>query len=186
MRVIEDQTAELSNVNRYALLRASEAGLDKIEQLEHAATGELQITGVRHLFTKETRERIVPLAERVVVGVDDVPARWRVQEECPAWLAIGATGNHLAQLTTHLPGTPCAACLHSEPLPPQTIPTISFVSFWAGLLQACALVSGSVAPRNIVVYPFALGGGPAAVTAFEPAPHRGCRIRCSASESARS
>lgn len=185
VRVIEDQTAELSNVNRYALLRASEAGLHKIEQLEHAATGELQFTGVRHLFTKETRERILPLAERVVVGVDDVPARWWVQEEHPAWLAIGATGNHLAQLTTHLPGAPCAGCLHSEPLPPQTIPTISFVSFWAGLLQACALVSGSVAPRNIVVYPFALGG-PTAATAFEPAPNPGCRVRCSASEGARS
>lgn len=183
VRVIEDQAAELSNVNRYALLRASEDGLHKIEQLERVAAGGLEITGVRQLFTKETRERILPLAERVVVGVDDVRARWWVQDEHPAWLAIGATGNHLAQLTTHPPGKPCAACLHSEPLPPQTIPTISFVSFCAGLLQACALVSESAESRSIVVHPFALGG-PSGATAFEPAANPACPIRCPASQRA--
>ncbi len=182
MRVIEEQHAELSNVNRYALLRASEEGKVKVEQLESVATGNVEIEGVASLFTKETRDALLPLAERVVVGVDDIEARWWVQEEDPDWLAVGATGNHLAQLTTHVPGAPCAACLHTRPLPQQTIPTISFVSFWAGLLQACALVSGSSVPRNIIVYPFALGG-PSAVTAFPPVPNRMCPIGCVASRS---
>jgi len=180
VRVIEDQDVDLSNVNRYALLRASDDGLHKIRQLERAATPELRISGVRTLFTKETRANILPLAERVVVGVDDVRARWWVQEENPAWLAVGATGNHLAQLTTHIPGSACAACLHSQPLAPQTIPTISFVSFWAGLLQACALICGSLTPRNIHVHPFALGG-PAGVASFDPVALDTCPIGCPAS-----
>ncbi len=134
LRVVEEQPCELSNVNRYAVLRASDEGELKIDQLETTATSEIQIDGVPGLFTMDTRDALLPLADRVVVGVDDVEARWWVQAERPTWLAVGATGNHLAQLTTHVPQGPCAACAHPVTLPPQTIPAISFVSFWAGLL----------------------------------------------------
>jgi hypothetical protein len=180
-RVIEQQRADLSNVNRYALLRASDDGRLKTEQLESAATPNMGIVGVPALFTKQTKGSLLPLAERVLVGVDDVEARWWIQEEDPGWLAVGATGNHLAQLTTHVPGGPCAACAHPIPLPPQIIPTISFVSFWAGLLQACALISERpCASTNTVVYPFALGGG-AASARFSLVPNPACPIRCLAS-----
>lgn len=180
MRVIEEQHLELSNINRYAVMRASDEGTRKTQQLESAATSEVEIQGATRLFTKRTRGALAPLARRVVVGVDDVEARWWVQEENPGWLAVGATGNHLAQLTTHLPDTPCAGCVHAEPLPPETIPTISFVSFWAGLLQACALVSGSRLPHNFVVYPFALGGL-TGIASFNPVSNPACPIGCSAS-----
>ena len=181
LRVIEKQHAELSNVNRYPLLRASDDGRSKVEHLESLATTDLQIQGVPSLYTKETRGGLLPLAKQVLVGVDDVEARWWVQEENPEWLAVAATGNHLAQLTTHIPGSPCAACIHHTPLPPQTIPTISFVSFWAGLLQACALVTGSSAPHNIVVFPFALGGISGS-TSFSVVTNPQCPVKCAASE----
>jgi hypothetical protein len=103
---VEEKHAELSNVNRYALLRASDDGRRKVEQLEDVATADIEINGVASLFTKDIRATLLPLAARVVVGVDDVQARWWVQEENPAWLAVGATGNHLAQLTTHVSGSP--------------------------------------------------------------------------------
>jgi hypothetical protein len=99
-----------------------------------------------------------------------------------AWLAIGATGNHLAQLTIHAPGSPCAACIHATPLPDQIIPTISFISFWAGLLQACALVSGAATATNVVVYPFALAGA-TAIGQFALNPNPRCPIACPASVS---
>jgi molybdopterin/thiamine biosynthesis adenylyltransferase len=185
LRVVEEQCAELSNVNRYALLRASDEGRPKAAQLEASSTRGIIVSGVRCLFTKETRERLLPLADRVLVGVDDVEARWWIQDENPSWLCIGATGNHLAQLTTHVPAGPCAGCAHSVPLPPQTIPTISFVSFWAGLLQACALLCPTPpVSRNIVVYPFALGG-PTAVRSNQLVSQPGCPVGCAASRVAR-
>ncbi len=155
-------------------------GIDKIEQLESAGTDGVTIKGVRSLFTKDTRDALLPLAERVVVGVDDVRARWWVQEEQPGWLAIGATGNNPALLTTHVAASPCAACAHPEALAPGVIPTISFVSFWAGLLQACALVSGSRAPTNVFIYPFALSG-PQAIASFVPRANPVCPLGCLAS-----
>ncbi len=185
MRVIEEQDAELSNVNRYALLRASDTGRRKIDQLAGSAGGGVEIDGVASLYTTHSRALLLPLAERVVVGVDDVEARWWVQEDDPAWLAVAATGNNLAQLTTHVPGGPCAGCLHTTPLPPATTPTISFVSFFAGLLQACALAAGSSTARNIHVYPFALGGA-AGITSFTPTRNPDCAIGCSRSAAGRS
>jgi molybdopterin/thiamine biosynthesis adenylyltransferase len=179
-RIIEEQLAELTNVNRYKLLRASDAGRIKVEQLEAVAAHGVEITGVRALFTKATRENLLPFADHVLVGVDDVEARWWVQEEDPLWVAVGATGNHLAQLTTHSPDSACAACIHSTPLPEQIIPTISFVSLWAGLMQACALVSGVAGGANFVVYPFALGG-PTSIGQFDVLPSQNCPIGCSAS-----
>lgn len=180
VRVIEPDVAELSNVNRYALLRASQAGLPKTALLEAAATDALRIRGVDSLFTTETRARLEPLAKRVLVGVDDVEARWWVQEAEPVWLAIGATANHLAQLTSHVLDSPCAACLHPVPLAPQEIPTISFVSFWAGLLQACAVLAPDSNPTNLSIYPFALG---AAMPSFSapPAASARCPLGCAAS-----
>ncbi|HEX3511220.1 MAG TPA: hypothetical protein VHT27_08995 [Solirubrobacteraceae bacterium] len=180
LRIIEEQKAEISNVNRYSLLRASDDGVDKIEQLKSVETDGVTVKGVRSLFTKNNRGTLLPLAERVLVGVDDVRARWWVQEEQPDWLAIGATGNNLARLTTHVAAGPCAACTHPEALAPGVIPTISFVSFWAGFLQACALVSGSRAPTNVFIYPFALSG-PQAIASFAPRTNPDCPLDCSAS-----
>jgi hypothetical protein len=91
VRVVEEQRVELSDVNRYALLRRSDVGRQKTDQLEATASDSLGVVGVPALFTKETRETILPLADLVVVGVDDVEARWWVQQEQPAW--VGRNGD---------------------------------------------------------------------------------------------
>src|SRR5207245_4926701 len=46
VRVIEEQRAELSNVNRYALLRASDDGRRKVGHLESLATDDAELEGV--------------------------------------------------------------------------------------------------------------------------------------------
>ena len=163
MRVIESEPADLSNVNRYLQLRGDEDEPAKIDVLRDSSTVSLRITGVAQRFTEETCEQLRPLRERVFVGVDDIPSRWRVQEEWPDSLIVGATNNHEAVVTSHHPGDPCVGCAHPDPLPPsgEFIPTISFVSFWAGLLQACALLAELAegpAARRYTVFPFALGG----------------------------
>jgi molybdopterin/thiamine biosynthesis adenylyltransferase len=163
MRVIESEPADLSNVNRYLQLRGDEDERAKIDVLRDSSTPSLRITGVPQRFTEETREQLRPLRELVFVGVDDIPSRWRVQEEWPESLIVGATNDREAVATSHHPGDPCVGCAHPDPLPPsgEFIPTISFVSFWAGLLQVCTLLTelaeGPTA-RRYTVFPFALGG----------------------------
>jgi hypothetical protein len=80
----------------------------------------------------------------VIVGVDSIPARWHIQEAQPQNLYVGSTNNHEAVLTTHHPSQPCAGCAHPDdenPNDQEFVPTISFVSFWTGLLQSCALLA---------------------------------------------
>ncbi|HTZ87263.1 MAG TPA: hypothetical protein VMB05_11410 [Solirubrobacteraceae bacterium] len=179
MRVIERQATDLSNVNRYSLLRRSDGEIDKVTLLAAAAGGHLAISGVRDLFTRASRGALLPLAKRVLVGVDDVEARWWVAEAQPAWLAVGATGNNLAQLTVHEVGRPCAACAHPEPVSIDPVPTISFVSFWAGLLQACALLGGVGGASNMTILPFALGDATPLI-AVPPVANPACPIGCAA------
>lgn len=166
MRVLDNDTVEMDNLNRCTQFRRSDAKqhLAKIDALANPRTSGLQIDGIPERYTETNREQILPFAEHVVVGVDSIPARWRIQEAQPTNLYIGSTTNNEAILTTHHPGQPCAACAHPDediPLDDDYIPTISFVSFWAGLLQTCAVLAEAVQPnpsRRITIYPFALGG----------------------------
>ncbi|MEX2557804.1 MAG: hypothetical protein WEB06_19510 [Actinomycetota bacterium] len=187
VRVIEREPADLTNLNRYTQLRASDDTRLKIDVLAEGTTNDVTITGVEALFTAETREAILPLAEHVMVGVDRIEARWWVQQEWPAHLYIGATDNESAVLTTHQPSQPCAGCAHPDPLPPldpdDFIPTISVVSFWGGFLQALALLTPPGLARRLTVFPFALGGEWWFHTSELPEGAR-CPVGCDASRGA--
>jgi hypothetical protein len=184
IRVIERERGDHSNLNRYNQLRASHDGELKIDVLAAASRDGLSISGVEALFVADTRDSLRPLAPVVAVGVDNVSARWWVQEEWPELLVIGATDNTSAVLTTHRPGEPCAGCAHPDPLPPLAkgdfIPTISLISFWGGFMQALALMSGERPSQRVTVYPFALGGEHWWHTADLPDGAR-CAINCEAS-----
>jgi hypothetical protein len=185
MRVIESEFADLSNVNRYLQLRADEDERAKIDVLRDSSTPSLRITGVPERFTEETLEQLRPLRERVFVGVDDIPSRWLIQDEWPESLIVGATNDQEAIVTSHHPGDPCVGCAHPDPLPPngEFIPTISFVSFWAGLLQVCALLTeleDGLTGRRYTVFPFALGGSHWYDVA-ELVPNKRCPVGCSRS-----
>jgi hypothetical protein len=80
----------------------------------------------------------IALGALVLVGVDDIPSRWLVQRARPKWLGIGATTHWSAMASFHVPGMGgCAECLHPLDDPSKVpIPTVAFVSFWAGLLTA--------------------------------------------------
>lgn len=183
-RVIEAEDAELSNVNRYMLLRTSHQGFSKAGHLQGLSSEAMKITGVEELFTEATRHHLAPLAERVLVGVDNVEARWWVQKEWPQWLCVGATEAAVAETTTHRSGGACAGCLHPDPLPPGvTIPTISFVSFWAGLLQACELLSdleGEQPSRRVMLWPFGLASSICAYVS-DIHPSERCPLKCAPS-----
>lgn len=162
IRIFDDDTAALHNLNRCLQFRASDTdpSRKKVDVLQQQSTQALQITGIPRRFTQHDTATI-NLAPHVLVGADDIKTRWHVQESWPAHLYIGATTNNEAILTTHQPGQPCAGCAHPDAnTPPGAIPTISFISYWAGLLQASALLTAASPPaaHRLAVYPFALGG----------------------------
>lgn len=148
-RVIEPETSDLSNLNRYMLLRRTYCGTRKIDDLASLDMGGIALSGVPMRYDERTINDIGPFAATVLVGVDHIPTRWLVQRARPRWLGIGATSHYSAMASHHEAGTACAQCLHPRDEPDQgPIPTAAFVSFWAGLWLA-SLVSRHAAGERL-------------------------------------
>ena len=140
-RVIEPDRSDLSNLNRYMLLRRSRLDTPKADDLADicGVTG-ISVRPVNRRFETDTVGALAALADNVLVGVDDIPSRWLVQRQRPHWLCVGATTHWSAMASFHERGTGCAECLHPyDDRGNGPIPTVAFVSFWAGLLTAAYL-----------------------------------------------
>ncbi len=141
-RIFDRDIAELSNVNRQMLFRRSDTG-PKVNIVAGVAPATSACTPVAEHFDLSGSARHLPLARQVLVGVDDIPARWDVQRAATGWLGVGASSHFEASVSSHDVGQPCAGCLHAtvDPLDGDApIPTVSFVSFWAGLALAVRLL----------------------------------------------
>ena len=170
-----------SNRNRNMLLLASLGLLSKVALFEHFSRG-LRISGVARHFEEAD---LPSLADQVVVGVDNIPTRWLLANRRSLWMGVGATTHFNAMSSVHYPYAACAACLHprDEDIPGDT-PTISVVSFLAGLFVAADLLieasrsTAHLASRQRYVTPLQTAGafnGPVA-------PHLDCPARCPASQ----
>lgn len=139
-RVIEPQDGDLTNLQRYMLMRRSRCEISKARDLETQALGGLEIEGIPLRYAATTRNTIGRLAPNVLVGVDDIPSRWAIQRDNPEWMAIAATQSFEVMTTFHKEGLACAGCAHSEHSDPDgPIPTVAFVSFFGGLMMAAML-----------------------------------------------
>ena len=137
-RIIEPDTADISNLNRYMLLRQSNLEELKAHDLAAILTGSgLIVEPISIRYEPSQLPSLLPLAASVLVGVDDIPSRWLVQRAGPEWLGVGATTHWSGMASFHEAGLGCAECLHPVDDPGDApIPTVAFVSFWAGLLTA--------------------------------------------------
>jgi hypothetical protein len=127
------------------------------------------------------------MGPRLLVGVDHVPSRWLAQHAAGAgWVCVGSSSHDFVLVSTHPPDAPCAGCAHPRDDGfTGDIPTISFVSFWAGLIQALELVAeaGGKAPgwaRSTEIWPFGLDRA-RGIRPYPQAAVPACPVRCPAS-----
>jgi hypothetical protein len=151
-RVIEDATSDYSNLNRYPLLRRSQAFNRKVDSLMGVDLGDLRLQMAPVRYDESSADQLAPLASRVLVGVDHIPTRWLVQRMQPRWLGIGATTHWGAMASFHERDLACGWCLHPRDDAADTpIPTVAFVSFWSALLLATQFIrstAGETLPRG--------------------------------------
>jgi len=135
VRVFEPETPDLTNLNRYMLLLRSPFALPKALDLAGILVRGLAIESLVAKYGPGLPSAIAALNPSVLVGVDHIPSRWAVQQAHPEWLGIGAT-THVGIASFHSDGLGCSRCLHPRDDEPGNapIPTVAFVSFWAGLL----------------------------------------------------
>ena len=184
LRIIEDDILEASNLNRYALALRRHLGRGKAGALGEWSTDSFSVEPSALRLTTETAVQLRPFAPIVLAGVDDIAARWLAQSASgSARFYVGATSHDYVLVSEHAPGGACAGCVHPrDDSAVGEIPTIGFVSLWAGLAQAAFLLgrSSSLTSRAVDVAPLGLEG-PRAVRPYIPLPHPRCPLACSAS-----
>ena len=187
IRVIEPELLDLPNLNRYALARRSMMGWQKSHALASFQTPSIRITGIGETFSEATAPGLSPLAPRLLVGVDHIPSRWAAQQAAPSrWLCVGSSSHDFVLVSAHPAGSPCAGCVHThDDENTGDIPTISFVSFWAGLIQALELIAHAAGrspdwTRATHVWPFGLNN-PRGIHQFTQHAVADCPIGCHAS-----
>jgi hypothetical protein len=141
VRVWEPEALAATNLNRYQLMRRSMIGESKTAMHRRWAPDGVTVEEHPVLVDADSLAEMGPWAPHVVVGTDNLAARWLVQRSWPSWLGVGATAGFMAIVSEHELGKPCAGCMHAwtEDVPGE-IPTISFVSYWAGLLVTSRLI----------------------------------------------
>ena len=189
-RIIEPERGDLTNLNRYALLLRSRLAEFKADDLARwaltGALGGLQLTPVIARYDAALAETLAPQALAVLVGVDDIPTRWAVQAQRPKWLGVGATTHYSAMASYHTPGLGCARCLHPVDDPgAEAIPTVAFVSHWAGLWLASMFAQARTGipleRRQQSVFMTSLRAESPASVWYAPVPSRyGCALSCAA------
>lgn len=184
IRVIEPDIVDMTNLNRYPLSRRSDIGLRKIDVLSWWSSDSLRITGLPVKFKLPLSGELSPMAPTVLVGADQIPVRWDAQRLEPSSLCIGATSHFFATVSSHVPGKACAGCSHArDERGNDPIPTISFVSLWAGLLQAIELLghAGGFRWESRFVHCYPLGlAHPKGIVSGRQGPNHRCPLHCRA------
>jgi hypothetical protein len=184
--VFDDDRIEPANLNRNMLNRRSDGGKLKVRVIVDRAPSGVMLAPMPQRFVAATS---LQSAARVIVGVDDIPSRWTVQRTNAPWIGVAGTSHFGVSCSSHVERQPCAGCLHPRDDPADgPIPTISFVSFWAGLCLAVRLV------RDVLGFPYAASQQhlwlwplrmDAPERAWSPvAAREDCPVRCAASQRA--
>jgi hypothetical protein len=113
----------------------------KLAMLEGWGHNRLPIKGFPERVEAANLKFIQPWAPWVFVGTDNVETRWLVQKTWPRHLVIAGTAGFMGMVSEHDRRRPCAGCLHAatEDVGGE-VPTVSFVSYLAGLLGAARLL----------------------------------------------
>jgi len=138
VRVVEPERSDPSNLNRYMLLLRSAIEQPKGLMLGSLMPQGLELEAIPARYEGGRMPQLGSFAPAVLVGADDIPVRWKVQAENPAWLGVGATSHWNAMASYHAARLGCAHCLHPrDEVTDGPLPTAAFVSFFAGLMLAC-------------------------------------------------
>lgn len=186
-RIFDDDETEPPNLNRNMLTLVEDVGTSKVGVVEQRSSPNFSIRGIAERFPEKSAE-LETLAERVVVGVDHIPSRWEVQRRSAGLVVVGATSHFNVSSSCHAPDEPCCGCLHPVDEPDGQImipiPTVSFVSFWAGLVTAVRLIRGCLGKRwpptrqQLWLSPLRMDR-PLGAWWMPVAPSKNCPVQCS-------
>lgn len=186
-RIFDDDLTAPSNLNRNLLTVADDVGKPKVLVAAQRCYSKLRLDPITSRFEGGKFDSL-RLAQQVLVGVDDIPSRWEIQRCAPNWVAVSGTSHFNISSSAHSVDEPCSGCLHpvDDLAGLNPIPTVSFISFWAGLVMAVRLIRETLRRpylrnrQHLWLSPLRMDLPHSAMWSPVP-PVRNCPARCAAS-----
>ena len=160
LRLIDDDTVALSNLQRQIAFATADIGRSKVEAGAEALTAlnpNVRIEPVAERLTGDNAARLIAGCDLVIDGTDDFATRFAVNAACVAAnvpLVSGALGRWSGQVAVFL-GRPCYRCLTpAAPPDAETCARVGVVGALAGVvgsmaaLEAVKLITGAGAPLS--------------------------------------
>lgn len=158
LRLIDDDTVALSNLQRQISFSTADIGRPKVEAGADALTAlnpYVHIEPAAERLTGDNAARLIEGCDGVIDGTDDFTARFAVNAACVAAgipLVSGALGRWSGQVGVFV-GRPCYRCLvPAKPPEAETCARVGVVGALAGVvgsmaaLEAIKLITGAGAP----------------------------------------
>ena len=183
LRLIDDDTVALSNLQRQIAFDAADIGRPKVEagaETLAALNPHVRIEPVAERLTGANAARLIEGCDVVIDGTDDFHSRYAVNAACVAAgvpLVSGALGRWGGQVGVFV-GRPCYRCLVSD-IPPdaETCVRVGVVGALAGVvgcmaaLEAIKLITGAGEPLTdrLLIYDGLAGTARTVALAADPA-----------------
>ena len=150
--VVDDDTVELSNLQRQVAHTTARIGLPKVESVAQSVGAlnpqtRLELHQVR--LSAANVAGLVAAYDVVCDGSDNVATRYLLNDACVLagkTLISAAVLRFDGQLATFKPGGPCYRCLHPSAPPPGTLATCAE----AGVLGAVTGVMGTLQATEVI------------------------------------
>jgi molybdopterin/thiamine biosynthesis adenylyltransferase len=128
--MIDDDTVEISNLQRQIAHSMNTLGMPKVESAKktfEALNPDVNVVALKKRISKDDILDLIRDYDIVVDGSDNFPTRYLVNDACVMAkkpLVSGAILRFEGQVTTIMPGEgPCYRCLFEEPPPPGLVPS---------------------------------------------------------------
>ncbi|CAA7615349.1 putative adenylyltransferase HVO_0558 [Candidatus Terasakiella magnetica] len=150
--VVDDDTVELSNLQRQIIHATSDIGRAKVDSAARTVADinpDVRLVPIRARLDKDNARAIIRDYGVVADGSDNFATRFLVNDACRLegkTLVSAAILRFDGQLSTYKPGGPCYRCIFREAPPEGHIPTCSS----AGVLGAIAGTMGAMQATEVV------------------------------------
>ena len=182
LRLIDDDTVALSNLQRQIAFGSEDLGRPKVEAAAATLTAlnpQVEIEPLRERLTGASAARLVEGCAIIIDGTDDFSTRFAVNAACVAAripLVSGALGRWSGQVGVFT-GRPCYRCLvPAGPPDAETCARVGVIGALAGVvgsmaaLEAIKLITGAGAPLagRLLIYDGLAGTARTVVVAADP------------------
>jgi len=160
--IVDDDTVDLSNLQRQVLHTTADIGRSKVESAStavHALNPDVDVVVHQERLTPENARTLISNYDVIADGCDNFATRFLVNDACyfeRKTLVSAAVIRFDGQLSTYKPheGGPCYRCLYAD-APPDDVWTCE----QAGILGSIAGVMGSLQATEVLKEILGLGDG---------------------------